>query len=80
MKEIYMKRHEGLVVKGLKNKVCKPVKPFYGLKHALKQLYEKFDHTMLLNEFKINGCDTFIYMLKPWIKSISLFTYMLMIC
>lgn len=44
--EIYIKQPEGFMVKK-ENKVWKLVKPLYGLKQALKQWHEKFDHVML---------------------------------
>ena len=55
--EIYMEQPEGFIVKGQENKVCRLVKSLYGLKQAMKQWHEKFDHTMLTNGFKINECD-----------------------
>ena len=59
--EIYMEQPEGFVVQGQENKVCKLVKSLYGLKQALKQWHEKFDHTMLSHGFKINECDKCVY-------------------
>ena len=59
--EIYKKQPEGFVVPGQEKKVCRLVKSLYGLKQAPKQWYEKFDHAMLINGFKINDCDKCVY-------------------
>ena len=59
--KVYMEQPEGFVVKGHEMKVCKLIKSLYGLKQAPKQWHEKFDHTMLLNGFKINECDKCVY-------------------
>ena len=56
-----MEQPEGVVVPGQEKKVCRLVKSLYGLKQAPKQWYEKFDHTMLTNGFKINECDKCMY-------------------
>nr|GEZ67016.1 hypothetical protein [Tanacetum cinerariifolium] len=39
--EVYMNQPQGFIIHGNENKVCKPVKSLYGLKHAPK----KFDET-----------------------------------
>ncbi|GKD25905.1 retrotransposon protein, putative, ty1-copia subclass [Tanacetum coccineum] len=59
--EIYMQQPEGFVVKGQEHKVCKLVKSLYGLKQAPKQWHEKFDNTLLSNDFQINECDKCVY-------------------
>ncbi|KAL0437633.1 UNVERIFIED_CONTAM: Retrovirus-related Pol polyprotein from transposon TNT 1-94 [Sesamum radiatum] len=59
--EIYMEQPEGFVVPGQEKKVCRLVKSLYGLKQAPKQWHEKFDRTMLSNDFKINECDKCVY-------------------
>ncbi|KAF3656105.1 hypothetical protein FXO38_14340 [Capsicum annuum] len=59
--EIYMEQPEGFVVPGKENKVCKLVKSLYGLKQAPKQWHAKFEQTMLVNGFKINECDKYVY-------------------
>ena len=63
--EIYMEQHEGFVVPGKEEKMCKLVKSFYGLKQAPKQWHAKFDQTMLANRFKINGCES-VFTLKTF--------------
>lgn len=40
------------------------MKSLYGLKQAPKQWHEKFDHTMITNDFKINECDKCVYVKK----------------
>ncbi|KAM1495899.1 hypothetical protein ACFXTO_030567 [Malus domestica] len=59
--EICMEQPEGFVLKGQESKVCKLVKSLYGLKQAPKQWHEKFDHTLLTHEFKINESDKCVY-------------------
>jgi len=49
------------LLKKKKKKDFKLVKLLYGLKQASKQLHEKFDNVILLNEFKINKVDKHIY-------------------
>ena len=62
--EVYMQKLEGFVVKEKEKKVYKFVKFLYGLKQAPKQWYKKFDKAMLLNAFKINEVDKYIYIKK----------------
>ena len=52
-----MEQLEGFVVPSKEEKVCRLVKPLYGLNKAPKQWHAKFDQTMLANRFKINQCD-----------------------
>ncbi|GJR39735.1 zinc finger, CCHC-type containing protein [Tanacetum coccineum] len=59
--EIYMNQPEGFIAHGQEGKVCRLVKSLYGLKQALKQWHQKFDHTMLESGFKINECDKCVY-------------------
>ncbi|GKD60937.1 retrovirus-related pol polyprotein from transposon TNT 1-94, partial [Tanacetum coccineum] len=59
--EIYMNQPEGFIAPGQEGKVCRLVKSLYGLKQALKQWHQKFDHAMLESGFKINKCDKCVY-------------------
>ncbi|GJT14034.1 retrovirus-related pol polyprotein from transposon TNT 1-94 [Tanacetum coccineum] len=59
--EIYMNQPEGFIALRQESKVCRLVKSLYGLKQALKQWHQKFDHTMLESGFKINECDKCVY-------------------
>ncbi|KAL0430503.1 UNVERIFIED_CONTAM: Retrovirus-related Pol polyprotein from transposon TNT 1-94 [Sesamum radiatum] len=49
--KIYMDQPEGFIVSENERKVCKLIKSIYGLKPAFKQLYEKFDKTILAFDF-----------------------------
>ena len=60
-KEIYMTQPEGFVVLRQEDKVCKLKKSLYGLKQALKQWNEKFNITLVDNDFVVNSYDTFVY-------------------
>jgi hypothetical protein len=55
--EIYMTQHDGFVVKGQEDKVCKLVKSLYDLKQAPKQWHEKFDVTLISAGFSVNESD-----------------------
>ena len=46
---------------GRRKKVCKLVKSLYGLKQALKQWHNKFDHVLVTNGYSINNGDKCIY-------------------
>ena len=59
--EIYMEQPEGYVVLGQEHKVCKLVKPLYGLKQTPKQWHGKFDNVMLTHGYVINGVGKCIY-------------------
>ncbi|GKD04006.1 retrovirus-related pol polyprotein from transposon TNT 1-94 [Tanacetum coccineum] len=59
--EVYMKQPEGFVLLGHENKVCKLKKSLYGLKQAPKQWHDKFDKSILSNDFTYNLSDRCIY-------------------
>ncbi|XP_075095193.1 uncharacterized protein LOC142173494 [Nicotiana tabacum] len=59
--EIYMTQPEGFVIQGQENKVRKLKKSLYGLKRVPKQWYEKFNSTLVDNEFFVNASDTCVY-------------------
>ncbi|GJR30556.1 retrotransposon protein, putative, ty1-copia subclass [Tanacetum coccineum] len=59
--EIYMNQPNCFIAHGQEGKVCRLLKSLYGLKLALKQWHQKFDHTMLESGFKINECDKCVY-------------------
>ena len=59
--EIYMEQPKDFSTSRQEKKVCKLVKRLYGLKRAPKQWHEKFDIVMLSHGFKINECDTCVY-------------------
>ena len=56
-----MDQLEGCVLPGKEKKVCKLVKSLYGLKQALKQWHNKFDHVLVTNGYSINNGDKCIY-------------------
>lgn len=60
-KEIYMEQLEMFIVKEKENKVCKLIKALYDLKQVSKYQHEDFDNVMLLNYFKINKVDKYVY-------------------
>ena len=59
--EIYVEQPKGYVIQGQENKVCKLRKSLYGLKQAPKQLYEKFDQTLVSDDYIVNSSDTCVY-------------------
>ncbi|WJZ95597.1 hypothetical protein VitviT2T_014356 [Vitis vinifera] len=59
--EIDMEQPKGFKVPRKKKKVCKLVKSLYGLKQALKQWHNKFDHVLVTNGYSINNVDKCIY-------------------
>jgi hypothetical protein len=56
-----MTQHDGFVVKGQEDKVCKLMKSLYDLKQAPKQWHEKFDVTLISAGFSINEADRCVY-------------------
>jgi hypothetical protein len=59
--EIYMTRPDGFVVKGQEDKVCKLLKSLYGMKQSSKQLYEKFNVTLISPGFSADEPDQCVY-------------------
>ena len=59
--EIFLEQHEGFVIPGHENKVCRLVKSFYGLMKAPKQWHERFDTTVTASGFQHNSADRCIY-------------------
>ena len=56
-----MTQPEGFVVPGQEDTICKLRNSLYGLNQALKQWYEKFNITLVDNDFVVNSYDTFVY-------------------
>nr|GEX15878.1 zinc finger, CCHC-type [Tanacetum cinerariifolium] len=46
-KEVYMNQHQGFIMSGNENKVCKLIKSLHGLKRAPKRWHQKFDEVVL---------------------------------
>jgi len=59
--EINMTQPYGYEVPGQKNKVCRLKKSLYGRKQAPKQWYEKFDSSLVQNNFVGNLSDSCVY-------------------
>nr|GEW85312.1 zinc finger, CCHC-type [Tanacetum cinerariifolium] len=59
--EVYMNRHQGFIMSGNENKVCKLIKSLYRLKHAPKQLHQKFDEVALSSGYLLNQLDKCVY-------------------
>ena len=49
--EIYMEQLKGFIEKGKEYLICRLKKSLYGLKHAPRQWYNKFDSFMLEHDF-----------------------------
>ncbi|XP_024021325.1 uncharacterized protein LOC112091563 [Morus notabilis] len=60
--DVYMSQLVGFEASGKEHLVCKLKKSIYGLKHASRQWYLKFDHIVIVNGFKENAVDQCIYM------------------
>jgi hypothetical protein len=58
---VYMTQPQGFVVKGNENLGCHLIKFIYGIKHASRQSYLKFDETIRTFGFKENEEDNCIY-------------------
>ena len=76
--EIYRDQLKGCMVLRKEEKVCRLVKSLHGLKQALKQWHNKFDHMLLTNGFSINDVDKCIY--NKFEDNICVIIYMLMTC
>ncbi|GJU59852.1 zinc finger, CCHC-type containing protein [Tanacetum coccineum] len=59
--EVYMNQPQGFIMPGNENKVCKPIKCFYGLKQAPKQWHQKFNEVVLSNGYLLNQADKYVY-------------------
>jgi Reverse transcriptase (RNA-dependent DNA polymerase) len=53
--KIYMKQHEGFIVKGKEHMGCRLKRSIYGLKQASRQWYLKFDQVIAEFGFKKNN-------------------------
>jgi len=77
--EFYMTQPEGCVVPGQKEKICKLLKPLYGLKQTQKKWHEKLDNVLLCEIFLpmmlINVC-----ILDLKMVNMSLYVCMWMTC
>ena len=62
--EIYMEQPEGFKVKGKENFVCKLKKSLYGLKHAPRQWYKKFESIMGEQSYKKTSSDHCVFVQK----------------
>jgi hypothetical protein len=58
---VYMTQHKGFVIEGKENLGCHLTKSIYGLKHASRQWYLKFDESIRKFGFKRNEEDNCIY-------------------
>nr|GEU52546.1 zinc finger, CCHC-type [Tanacetum cinerariifolium] len=59
--EVYMNQPLGFIMPGNENKVCKLIKPIYGLKQAPKQWHQNFDEVVLSNSYLLNQADECVY-------------------
>ncbi|KAL4323581.1 hypothetical protein GQ457_11G003910 [Hibiscus cannabinus] len=59
--EIYMEQPRGFIVTGKENLVCRLRKSLYGLKHAPRQWYKKFDSFMTEHQFKKTQADHCVF-------------------
>ena len=62
--EIYMDQPEGFKVKGKEHMVCKLNNSLYGLKHAPRQWYKKFDSLMVGHGYTRTNVDHCVYVRK----------------
>jgi len=59
--EIYMKQHDGFLVEGKEDHVCRLRKSLYGLKQAPRQWYKKFESVMFEHGYKKTTSDHFAF-------------------
>nr|GEV39114.1 zinc finger, CCHC-type [Tanacetum cinerariifolium] len=59
--EVYMNKPQRFIMPSNENKVCKLIKYLFGLKHAPKQWYQKFDEVVLSNCYLLNQADKCVY-------------------
>ncbi|GJR75139.1 zinc finger, CCHC-type containing protein [Tanacetum coccineum] len=59
--EVYMNQPLGFILPDNENKVCKLIKSLYGIKHAPKQWYQKFNEVVLSNGYILNQADKCVY-------------------
>ncbi|GJS94563.1 zinc finger, CCHC-type containing protein [Tanacetum coccineum] len=59
--EVYMNQPQGFIMPINENKVCKLIKPLYGLKQALKKWHQKFDEVFLTHGYLLNQADKCVY-------------------
>ena len=62
--EIYMEQPEGFEVKGKENIVCRLKKSFYGLKHAPRQWYRKFESFIANHNYMKTNSDHCVFVQK----------------
>ena len=75
--EVYMSQLEGFVVQEQEQKVCKLIKSLYGLKQALRVLYEKLTKHLLKMDFKhFNLDDASLFVKKVGKIIVYLVVYM----
>ena len=56
-----MDQHEGFMVPGKDNFVCKLKKSLYGSNQSLRQRYKRFDSFMISSGFKRSQYDSYVY-------------------
>ncbi|GJY52476.1 zinc finger, CCHC-type containing protein, partial [Tanacetum coccineum] len=58
---VNMNQHQGFIMHGNKDKVCKLIKSLYRLKQAPKKWHQKFDEVVLSNDYLLNQADKCVY-------------------
>lgn len=64
--EIYVDRLKGFAIPRQESKVCKLLKPLYGLKQEPKQCHEKFHNTLRWTCFVVNKAGKLMCVLPIW--------------